>query len=152
MDLGPKFPSTHCIVGMENPSNRIPTMENLANIIQFGNCTYCNSSIKTYEHVTYNDLYAQDLWDLLPTINKPNATITSIFDTWHYIGLTFGILKRPIMVTLSDGSLKTIFTIEEIKVTLHQVLLVLEFKCNLLSVGKILHTHKNVIAHFTSIS
>lgn len=58
------------------------------------------------------------------------------------------------VITLPDGTFKTIFTVGEIKITptftLYQVLLVPDFKYNLLSVGKILHIHKNITAQFTS--
>lgn len=60
------------------------------------------------------------------------------------------------MFILPDGSLKTIHIVGEIKIniclTLHQVFLVLEFQYNILYIGKILDSHKNISAHFSSSS
>lgn len=60
------------------------------------------------------------------------------------------------MVTLLDGTIKTIHIVGEVKITpslnLHKVLFVLEFKYNLFSIGRFLHTHKHITTQFTSIS
>lgn len=60
-------------------------------------------------------------------------------------------LKRPVLITLPDGSTKSISVVGKIKLTLaltlHYVLFVPDFKYNLLSVGKLLNTQK-LIAHF----
>lgn len=61
-------------------------------------------------------------------------------------------LKRPMMVTLPDGPNKMIHIVGEIKlnpsINLHQVLLVPNFKFNLLSIGKLLQTNKTLSALF----
>lgn len=61
-------------------------------------------------------------------------------------------LKQPVLVTLPDGTTKTVTTVGQIKltpsITLYHVLLIPDFKYNLLSVSKLLHTQR-LSAHFT---
>lgn len=59
-----------------------------------------------------------------------------------HLFITTRTLKRPVLITLSDGSTKSISIVEKIKLslslTLHHLLFVPDFKYNLLSVGKLL--------------